>query len=65
MGSVFNELKKQILKLEKAVNEYLNSTKAVSNPSLSYVEWATKLLEEGKEQTAIEKLETATQMAKQ
>ena len=63
MSKFFDKFKNNIKKLEDSINDYTDNTKSTSNPALSYVEWATKLLEEGNDESAIEKLETATQMA--
>ena len=65
MSKFFEKFKDNINKLEKTIDEYTDNTKSTSNPALSYVEWATKLLEEGKDEIAIEKLETAILMSNQ
>ena len=63
MSKFFDNFKNQINSIEKVINDYTGHAKSTSNPSFSYVEWASALIEEGKEDDAISKLETATQMA--
>lgn len=62
MRKFFDKLKSQLKFFENSINEYTLNVHNLSNPAQSYVEWAKKLLAEGKEDIAIEKLETVTEM---
>lgn len=60
----FENLKKYFINIEKDIDDYTSTNSSlVSNPTLSYINWAMKLMAEGSDDIAIEKLETVTEMA--
>ena len=63
MKRFIEKLKQQIKSVEGYINDYTSKAKTTAIPTKSYVEWAIKLLDEGKDDIAIEKLETVTEMA--
>ena len=63
MKKFLEKLKKSFRNVEDKINEYTSgSSTQMSNPSQYYVDWAMKLMDEGYEDVAIEKLETAILM---
>ncbi len=63
MNEFFQKIIKKVKELDFFVNEYKTIAKDIGLPSFAYNNWALHLAEEGKEDLALEKLQTSDAMA--